>query len=469
MPPIMFFSNFPISYARWASTPIMYQQCNCDNGNNKWLNWWMMSEMVKNIGQMFRKPEKQPPIPYAYNPYQQYTQPYQTMYPYVNLNNTQQYPLTEQDEGLRELQEAYKNCKTKFSFVKVNDKYIAIDKDGKRIKADTAEELMDLIDAKVDGGGGLKPEEEVPPAEEVPPVDEGNDPPTDPPKRTVVPQGWVNGKSLLDVDSKHKNLKHGDNDFYSNRQVILHSKDNAAETTIDLLLLNSDLEIKDQAKRNQLKQTLIDANPSIYDEDGKLLDGVTGETLNKKLDVPTAEILKRTFAATEKKSPKNSTIGKIKHNIIVDEISYSEGVEWKSGNKFYKNQEGSWSDWDRDGYFLIQGNKFTLKVLQISESNVSMGKEITVGDEVDYGELLGTSEYINREKPIFKLDNGNVTFRGDYDTKYEMQNSEGKGIGKVYAKNGKTVFLSYNDNKEYDMAEIMAGNIELLSFWNIKK
>ena len=157
MPPIMFFSNFPISYARWSSTPIFYQQqCNCNNNsNNQWLNWWMMSEMVKNIGQMFRRPEKQPPIQYAYNnSYQQYTQPYQMMYPYVNFNNTQQHPLTELDEGLRDLQEAYKDCKMKYNFVKVNDKYIAIDNDGKRIKADTVEELMDKIDTKINGKDG---------------------------------------------------------------------------------------------------------------------------------------------------------------------------------------------------------------------------------------------------------------------------------------------------------------------------
>lgn len=158
MPPIMFFSNFPISYARWASTPMFYSQCNCNNNsNNSWMNWWMMSEMVKNIGQMFRKPEKQPPIPYAYNPYQQYTQP---MYPYLNLNNSKYpyAPTQEVDEDLMNLQKVYKDCKTKFNFAKINDKYIAITKDGHRIKAETADELMDKIDEYIDNDkGGLKP------------------------------------------------------------------------------------------------------------------------------------------------------------------------------------------------------------------------------------------------------------------------------------------------------------------------
>ena len=352
----MFFSNFPISYARWASTPMFYsQQCNCNNnGNNQWLNWWMMSEMVKNIGQMFRKPEKQPPIPYAYNPYQQYVNPYQTMYPYVNLNNTQQYPLTEQDEGLRDLQEAYKNCKTKFNFVKVNDKYIAIDKDGKRIKADTAEELMDKIDESIgnDKGGvehegdetsELKEEiaslkEQISTLEaEKEELEKANDG-KETSKRGQVSQGWGNGKSLLDVDSKHKNLKHGDNGFYSNRVSILANKDKAADTTIDLLLLNSGLEIKDETKRNELKQALIDANPSIYDEDGKLLDGVNGETLNKKLDVPTAEILKSTFGATEKASTNNNRIendgNSRKYFINNAEVSELDYIQQNSSDYF---------------------------------------------------------------------------------------------------------------------------------------
>ena len=316
MPPIMFFSNFPISYARWASTPIMYQQCNCDNGNNKWLNWWMMSEMVKNIGQMFRKPEKQPPIPYAYNPYQQYVNPYQTMYPYVNLNNTQQYPLAEQDEGLRDLQEAYKNCKTKFSFVKVNDKYIAIDKDGKRIKADTAEELMDLIDAKVDGGGGLKPEEEVPPAEEVPPIDEGNDPPTDP----------SGNEGNLAYSGSYKK-EHWNGHFQNfDKFKKLYGADLSASGILKKYL---DAHFEYNAESDEyknLEKDFIKRNPSLFENDGKAK--YTKETLTedilKKLDLPLNHYIVSDYKLTRKNnSTSNNANGNNKFDFKNDPKHYT--------------------------------------------------------------------------------------------------------------------------------------------------
>lgn len=347
MPPIMFFSNFPMSYARWASTPMFYSQCNCNNGgNNQWMNWWMMSEMVKNIGQMFRKPEKQPP--YAYNPYQQYINPYQTMYPYVNLNNTQQYPLTEQDEGIRDLQDAYKNCKTKFNFVKINDKYMAITKDNKRIKADTVEELMDAIDEYIaEGKGGVekpeaKPEEVAQPdavdetAEEAVEEEGGDDGTPAPARRVHVPDGWnrTNAKSFLDKDAIHPDAKYDkdkkDNEFYSNRQrILLENKNgkNAADITIDLLLKNNNLTISDD-KQKELRKALIDANPSIYDGDGKLVKGVNAETLNTKLDLPDATVLKNTYDAYDRDNRTFKVDGK--------EMSETEYIE-KYPDVYFKN------------------------------------------------------------------------------------------------------------------------------------
>ena len=337
----MFFSNFPISYARWASTPIMYQQCNCNNGNNQWLNWWMMSEMVKNIGQMFRKPEKQPPIPYAYNPYQQYTQPYQTMYPYVNLNNTQQYPITEQDEGLRELQDAYKNCKTKFNFVKVNDKYIAIDKNNKRIKADTVEELMELIDAKVDGKGGVEHEgdetaelrEEIESLreqvntleaekEELEKAKEGKDG-KEIVKPGQVPQGWKKDSNFLQYNLSVNNIK---------QPVFKHMLEESKKGNGDVAgCTTGHLEIYyklrlDQDNSIKLKQALIDANPSIFDKDGKLLEGVDEQTLKTKLDLPSKEILMSEYGAKDNSPNRIEINGKDREYYIdynkVSELDY---------------------------------------------------------------------------------------------------------------------------------------------------
>ena len=485
-PPVMFFGNFPISYAKWSSTPIFTTHCHCNNNNNSWINLWMMSEIFKDIGQMFTKPKKQEPIPYMYAQ-NMGLGGVSTYYPYVNLNNTQRPQEQGEDEELKGLKDAYKNCRTKFNFVKVNNKYMAITKDGHRLKADTADALMDLIDEYIQKGSERVQSEEQteqvatpegtvetpePESPEAPSVSQENPVISDNERRSIVPQGWKKDNNFLNakIDDNHVGgFEH--NNLADLLQYNIDSnrdKKGAAAGLVDLLMNYYGVSISDSAKKTELVNAIKSVNPSVFNEDGSLVSGIDAATIMNKLDVPSKEVLQSTYGATQKtgaasrqqSSADNSAIGSIRNNIKVGNQTYSQGAVWKSGNMFYKNQTGSWSSFDRDAILLIDNNKFTLHRV------VSDGFER--GEAADYGDLLGINKKPDA-KQLFKHDGkGHLSFLGNFENKFAIHDKNGKTIGYLYSKNGKATFSPKDSKVEYDMEKIMTGDTKLSQFQNIK-
>ena len=269
-------------------------------------------------------------------------------------------------------------------------------------------------------------------------------------KKVRVPNGWAKeGNNFWDK-------KIGDSDITMADLIARDAGKNThdcAAAIVSSLIKYDNLESNffttdKQENYNQLIKDIIQYNPSIFNDNGSIKDGVTAETIKQKLDLPSKETLISKYKANET----STTGGTFTENIQYNGTKYSYGLKYSSGNMIYKNQEGSWSDWDRDAVIVIDNKAFKIK-------------RNDKGDEVDFGDLTSTSSNFTANSKLCRImtsdSDGKCRFKSSWpnnNDKFYMYDLEGNKTN-AYICNIQNKSVLMIGDKTYNMNDVMDGKV----------
>lgn len=284
----------------WSPVPWGWG-CNGCNGGNNWLNnlfgYQMMFGMMNNMFTNLFAPQQRQQTQQTYNPY------YGSIYPGLSLGSTQGNTNSTYEEYLEKMQAQndltqLKQTWNEFKFSNIGGKYQAVLKADKTVilDGDTPDELMSNIigyvnenptqfktkekaETGTDGAGGVEApsntdstgdteETDDTEAEESTGAGDGGA------EHRKVKQGWYIASNAANINFKNA----------TTYNALSAKPDKAADKATNALI-KAWGNFGKKVDKTKLKATLIKHNPSIFDKNGKLIDGAD----MTKFDVPTTD------------------------------------------------------------------------------------------------------------------------------------------------------------------------------------
>lgn len=492
----------PIRRWGWPTTVRNYYfgspyECGCNNGwMNTMMKWQFGMSMMNSISNMFTNAismwKGQPSQPSQY-------QTASTFYPYVNFSgqnnglynpqnmfqHTQNdwYGLGSEENfkkqlALKNLGDTYKD----YNVMEMEGKYVAL-KGEKMLEADSPLELARLISKDVgsskaekendntkqdavaqgageaDGAGGVDGGKKADP-DAAAPVDGGDaaagagnaagagDAAKPKNKGIKLPLGWYNASA---DSSEIKNTLIENKGNNRNRGTL-------AVKYVAEVVLNAKVENPDDYDIDKLKEDLIQYNPSIFDKNGNYKTSVDFN----KLDIPNYDYIKKHYLCenngTAKQENKVTKYGtRFTKPQRICGTKYNQGIKFTDKNAIVsEGKYGNW-EWDRDAILYIDGTPYTLYKFRSMRRD---GSYISGADAIDFGELVGTSTYWNRENPILEKTTNGWKFKGsDWSEEYTLKGDKNSKYGNEKAKicTFKGVPVLLHNGKRYDLNQLMMG------------
>ena len=248
------------------------------------------------------------------------------------------------------------------------------------------------------------------------------------------PQGWYRAQNATSTTYR-----------FTKEQLTAHE---GAETSVDFIVKAFNAFKFDDKEINNavLRDAIITNNPSIFDEDGNLIQGADLSKLNN----PTAKWIKEnaTQAKTEAPKPEPTVLA-------MDTVSNgARMMNYASGNSIYKSN--GTSNWDGAAVFKINGHEYY--ICNVGTSNAYDYCQIT--DQRKYG--VSDFDLINPHTGRF---NANATGGEAWYTNYTLvsvnKNSKGPLDGAVIKRNEKGEVIISKDGKSALMNDVMSKNTAL--------